>query len=125
MTPTASATATATATPTATATNTAVPTVDHFVITGLADPSIVGVGSPFAVTAQDSSNAVITGYDGTVTFTSSDPAAGLPANYTFTLGDGGSHNFTVTFNTAGPQSVTVADTVVGSATGMAAVTVNP
>jgi hypothetical protein len=49
-------------------------------------------------------------YAGTVHFSSSDPAAVLPADYTFTPQDGGGHNFTVTLNSAGPQWFQVTDT---------------
>ena len=46
-----------------------------------------------------------TGYRGTVTFTSSDSQAGLPANYSFGAGDDGTHTFSVTLKTAGTQSI--------------------
>ena len=58
-----------------------------------------------------------TGYTGTVHFTSSDGPAVLPANYTFTGGDAGTHVFSVTLKTAGTQSITATDTVTGSITG--------
>src|SRR5205085_2621144 len=43
----------------------------------------------------------------TVHFTSTDPTATLPADYTFTTADNGQHTFTdaVTYNTAGDRSV--------------------
>jgi hypothetical protein len=48
-------------------------------------------------------------YTGTVKFTSSDPQATLPAQYTFTGvgGDDGDRLFTVTYRTAGMQTLTV------------------
>lgn len=49
-------------------------------------------------------------YRGTVHFTSSDSAAVLPADYTFTFADAGVHNFIVTLNTTGAQSITISDT---------------
>jgi sugar lactone lactonase YvrE len=49
-------------------------------------------------------------YTGTMKFTSTDTQAVLPANYTFTTADAGSHAFTVSLKTAGPQCVTVTDT---------------
>jgi hypothetical protein len=64
-------------------------------------------------------------YTGTVTFGSSDGLAGLPANYTFTKGDTGSHTFTATLNTTGSQTLTVTDTVHSTITATASVTVNP
>jgi hypothetical protein len=60
---------------------------------------------------------VATGYTGTVHFTSSDFQATLPANYTFTGGDAGTHVFSVTLKTAGTQSITATDTVTGTITG--------
>jgi sugar lactone lactonase YvrE len=64
----------------------------------------------FDVTAKDSSNNTVTGYSGTVHFSSSDPAATLPADYTFTAADKGLHAFFLAFNTPGSQTVTVTDT---------------
>src|SRR6185437_10981887 len=69
-----------------------------------------GVAQPLTVTAVDPFGNVATSYKGTVTFSSSDAQASLPANYIFTGKDGGSHTFSVTLNTVGAQSVTVADT---------------
>lgn len=54
---------------------------------------------------------------GTIHFTSTDAQAGLPADYTFTPDDNGSHSFIVTLKTAGYQFVTVTDTTRPSATG--------
>src|SRR5206468_623304 len=53
----------------------------------------------------------VTGYTGTVHFSSSDGAALLPGDYTFTAGDGGVHTFKggLTFKTAGSQALTVQD----------------
>src|SRR5581483_830792 len=64
-------------------------------------------------------------YTGTVHFTSSDGAAVLPANYTFVAGDNGAHTFAsgVTLKTAGSRTVTATDTVTGSITGFATITV--
>ena len=78
------------------------------------------------VTADDAGGNVTTGYTGTVHFTSSDAQAVLPANYTFTGGDAGTHIFSVTLKTAGTQSITATDTVTGSITGsQSGITVNP
>jgi peptide/nickel transport system substrate-binding protein len=62
---------------------------------------LVGEAVAFIVTVVNStSEEVYTDYDGTVTFMSSDPAAVLPADYTFVPGvDAGSHEFAVTFTT--------------------------
>src|SRR5207247_4837345 len=55
----------------------------------LAAPSTTTAGSSFSltVTAKDANNNTLTSYLGTVHFTSTDPAAVLPANYTFTAVD--------------------------------------
>ena len=58
-----------------------------------------------------------TGYTGTVHLTSSDAQAVLPANYTFTGADAGTHAFSVTLKTAGTQSITATDTVTVTITG--------
>jgi hypothetical protein len=65
----------------------------------------------------DANNNVVTGYNGTVHFSSSDQQASLPPDYTFTDADNGSHTFdAVALGTQGFQSVTASD---GGATGSA------
>ncbi len=89
-------------------------------------PTTAGAAHNVTVTAHDAFGNVATGYTGTVTFTSSDGQAVLPANYTFTGGDAGVHTFSVTLKTAGTQSITATDTVTGTITGtQSAITVNP
>ncbi len=85
-------------------------TASQFVLSGLPATSTAGVSQTVTVTAEDPYGNVATGYLGTVQFTSSDPQATLPANYSFTAGDQGVHVFSLTFETAGTQSVTVTDT---------------
>jgi peptide/nickel transport system substrate-binding protein len=70
-------------------------------IDGLTDPLVVGSATTFTVTVVNAtSQEVYTDYAGTVTFSSSDPGAVLPSDYTFVPGvDAGSHDFTVTFVT--------------------------
>src|SRR5207247_575599 len=90
-------------------------------------PASATAGSSFSVTvtAQDVNNNTLTSYLGTVHFTSADAAAVLPSNYTFTAADAGVHTFTgVVLKTAGSQSITATDTVTGSITGNASVTVS-
>jgi hypothetical protein len=97
----------------------------HFQVSA---PSTATAGASFSitVTALDGSNNTLTGYTGTVHFTSSDGSATLPADYTFTAGDHGVHTFTgLSLRTAGSQSITATDTVTSSITGAANVTVNP
>ena len=81
-------------------------------------PSTATAGTAFniTVTALDASNAIATGYTGTVHFTSSDGSSVLPANTTLTNGAG---TFSVTLRTAGNQTVTATDTVTSSITGTA------
>jgi hypothetical protein len=95
----------------------------HFSVSA---PTSAVAGSAFnvTVTALDANNNVVTNYSGTVHFTSSDGSAVLPANYTFTTGDGGAHTFSVTLKTAGGQTVTATDVSTGSITGSATVTVS-
>jgi hypothetical protein len=97
-----------------------------FAVTGFPSPTTAGVAHNFTVTAQNANGTVNTGYTGTVQFTSSDPKAVLPANYTFTAADQGVHTFTVTLKTVGSQSITATDTSTGSITGSeSGITVNP
>jgi hypothetical protein len=78
-------------------------------------------GTPFdlMVTALDSNGNIDTNYQGTVTFASSDQYPGvLPAAYTFTSSDQGTHSFSggATFFSAGLQKLTVQDAADGSLT---------
>lgn len=61
------------------------------------------------MTVLDAFGNVSTGYRGTVTFSSSDVQAGLPASYTFSNKDAGVHTFAATLKTAGAQSISVMD----------------
>jgi Domain of unknown function DUF11/Bacterial Ig-like domain (group 2)/Divergent InlB B-repeat domain len=88
-------------------------TATHFSVTA---PGTATAGTPFSVTvtALDASNAVVTGYTGTVHFTSSDTQAVLPANSTLTNGVG---TFSATLKTAGAQTIAATDTVTAMITG--------
>jgi sugar lactone lactonase YvrE len=106
------------------------PPVNRFQVT--AAPTAVS-GTPFdiTVTALDPSGNIDTSYQGTVTFSTTDPDSGvvLPADYTFTIGvgsDNGVHIFTsgVSLVTLGDQKLTVTDTV-SSFTGSVTITVGP
>jgi RHS repeat-associated protein len=94
--------------------------VTHFRVVPPVQP--VTAGTPFSVTVTvlDAGNNVVPGYSGTVTFASSDPLAGLPADYPFTTDDKGVHTFTVTLNTPGSQTLTVTDTATPGLAGQAA-----
>jgi hypothetical protein len=84
----------------------------------------VGVPVPVTVRVLGRDGLVLTAYDGTVHFSSSDPDAVLPADFTFTAVDRGQHTFApgVTFQAAGAQTVSVTGEGV---TGMATLTVSP
>jgi hypothetical protein len=84
-------------------------TEPYFEMTALTDPATKGTSYGFTITARTRNGAANTGYTGTVAFSSSDAAAVLPGGYTFVPADNGSKSFTVTFNTAGLQSITVTD----------------
>jgi hypothetical protein len=100
--------------------------LDHFDVTA---PTTATAGNAFdlAVTAKDASDNTLSGYTGTIHFTSDSESPVLPSNYTFTAGDNGSHTFTngATLKTAGSQTITVNDTVQTSKTGSASVSVSP
>jgi hypothetical protein len=86
--------------------------------------STAGQGFTLSVTAENAQGTPVTGYTGTVHFTSTDGSATLPPDYTFTTADAGVHQFSTTLQTAGRQRITVVDTVNPSLTGAQAVTVS-
>jgi hypothetical protein len=98
----------------------------HFLLS-VAGSSIAGTPFAVTITALDDLNRTVTAYTGTVAFTSSDPYPGaLPANYTFTPSDNGTHTFLdVSLFTAGTQTLTVQDTADSTITGSATITVSP
>jgi hypothetical protein len=82
----------------------------HFTINSTFN-GIATAGTPFSVTviAMDANNQVANGYQGTLHFSSSDAQASLPADYSFTAADAGSHTFTFALKTAGSQSISWVD----------------
>jgi streptogramin lyase len=87
-----------------------------FQIIGPTAPSEKLANQVFQVIFQavdNSTGAVMPGYHGTVHFTSSDPQATLPPDYTFTDADQGVHAFTFSLRTAGSQTITVTDAAAG------------
>jgi hypothetical protein len=102
----------------------------RFVLTA---PRRVTAGTPFdlTVTAVDPLGQRAVGYAGTVTFSTTDPDPGvvLPADYSFTLADGGVHTFTdtgrgeTTLQTRGRRTITATDTADGSILGRVTVKV--
>src|SRR5208337_71153 len=116
-------TATDTVTPAITGTESGITvtpgTATQLVVTGASTET---AGKPVieTVTAEDAYGNTATGYTGTVQFTSTDPEAELPLNYTFT---DGVVTFGVVLKTAGVQSVTATDTVTPGITGTEGTTV--
>jgi hypothetical protein len=96
-------------------------------VTGIGDPITAGTSASATVTARDAFGNVATGYTGTVSFSSSDAAAILPAPYAFTVGDAGVRTFTgIQLRTAGEWVVTVTDQVNAALTAtQGAITVQP
>jgi uncharacterized delta-60 repeat protein len=96
---------------------------------GIIGPTGTTAGTPFDITvsALDPLGNVDSGYTGTVHFTSSDALAGLPADYTFTSADGGTHVFTggATLDTAGTQTLTATDTANTAIAGVLSESVSP
>lgn len=72
--------------------------------------STTGIAFNFTVTALNS-GATDTAYTGTVHFTSDDPQAVLPPDYTFVPSDAGSHTFPATMNTAGSGTTVASHTI--------------
>jgi len=72
----------------------------------------------FTVTALNQNNQIVSGYTGTVHFTSSDGAATLPADSKLTGGQG---TFTATLRTLGNQTITATDTVTTTLTGISGI----
>jgi hypothetical protein len=94
----------------------------------LSAPAATTAGQAVSVTVtlRDAYGNVATGYTGTVHFTSTDARASLPADYTFTSADAGTHAFSIALKTAGSQLITATDTLTSSLTAMsAAIVVTP
>ena len=83
-------------------------------ISGESHTSTAGANFPVTISALNKNGKVNAGYTGTVHFSSTDLRAGLPADYTFTAADAGVHTFTLSFATAGAQSITVGDGTLAS-----------
>lgn len=91
----------------------------------IAQPAAYAGGEArFVVIALDANNRPVKNYTGTIHFTSTDTAATLPADYTFTADDHGRHTFTATLNTEGSQTITATDTTTSTITGDGKITVN-
>lgn len=82
-----------------------------------------GYPVPVGVQVRDLFDNAIPGYAGTVSFASSDAAAGPPAPLTFTGSEGGAATTTATFLTRGPQTLMAQDGGAPVATGTAGLAV--
>jgi large repetitive protein len=93
-----------------------IPQATHFAVIA---PFSAVAGAPWTITimAEDASGATVPSYSGTVHFTSTDPAAVLPANSQLTNGVG---TFTITLKSAGFNVVIATDTVNSTITGTSA-----
>ncbi|MBK9516665.1 MAG: hypothetical protein IPO09_04770 [Anaeromyxobacter sp.] len=89
-------------------------------VTGLPPTSTAGAATSATVTVRDAFGNLATTFAGTVTLTSTDPAATLPAPGALSAGVGA---FAVTFRTAGPRTLTATVTGAAAVTGGAATTV--
>jgi hypothetical protein len=89
------------------------------------NPFVAGATHSVTVKALDACGNVAAGYRGKVHFTSSDPKAVLPADYTFTASDKGVHTFTLALvlRTAGSRTVRATDKATASITGFQTVSV--
>jgi hypothetical protein len=96
------------------------PSATQYVLRG-PPTAVAGAAVPIIVQAVDGGGVIDPSYTGTITFTSTDPQAVLPGDYTFTAADAGQHVFGVTLLTVGPQSVIGTDTASSSLTGSAPV----
>ena len=100
-------------------------TTVHYEWSGV--PSSVSSGGAFnaTLTAKDANGNAVTGYRGTVHFTSSDPQAALPPDYSFRDADQGQRSFSITLRTLNPtqQTVTATDVKQNSLTAVATVNV--
>jgi len=86
----------------------------------LTAPATISAGASFSLTltVEDAYGNVVTGYTGTVHFSSADSKATLPSNYTVKTSDQGVHTFTgLVLRKKGNQKITITDTHNSSLTG--------
>jgi hypothetical protein len=102
-----------------------VPALPSSLALGMPASVTAGTAAIAAVTIRDSFGNVATNYTGTVRFTSTDPQAVLPANYTFTAADKGVKDFPITLSRVGTWEIRVEDVSNPSLTARSSVTVQP
>ena len=88
----------------------------RFVVSGVSDPIKAGVPSSVTIRVTDKNGAQRNDYTGTINFSSTDPAATVPASYTMKTTDYGIKTFTngVTMGSVGEYCITAADSVEGA-----------
>jgi hypothetical protein len=91
-------------------------------VAGFPNPIVAGVQGFFLVTVKDAFSNTVTGYRGTVHFSTTNTGATVPPNYTFLAGDAGSQTFAATLTTASSNgsptfSISVNDTTTVSIAG--------
>jgi parallel beta-helix repeat protein len=86
-------------------------------VAGYPSPTVAGTAQTFTVTAEDQYGNTVPSYRGTITFTSSDPQAVLPASYPFVTLDQGTHMFSVTLKTVADAGQTITATYAHNITG--------
>jgi FG-GAP-like repeat len=103
----------------------------HFTQTNTVPVAGVAAGTQFTITvnALDPFNQPIQGYTGVYTgtahFSSTDPLASLPQDYSFTTQDNDTHTFTLSLATTGLQTITISDAVDGVDPVSVTIQVNP
>jgi hypothetical protein len=78
-----------------------------FRVTTVPTTTTAGAAFKVVVSARDADGRIVTNFNGTVNFSSSDPKAVLPLAYKFTAADRGEKVFIVTLKTAGTRSIVV------------------
>jgi streptogramin lyase len=76
-----------------------------------------GQNFSYTVTALAADGSIAPLFTGTVHFTSTDPQAVLPADYTFVAADAGVHTFSASLKSAGNQTISAIGTVPGPISG--------
>ena len=95
-----------------------------YMLTGLPTAVMASTAQTVHLAVANRDGSAATGYSGSVSFTSTDAAAVLPAQYTFTAADAGAHDFQITLNTSGMQTLTATDAADSGLTASADTTVS-
>jgi hypothetical protein len=90
-------------------------------IPGETNSIVSGQAGQVQVIALDQNGATFSSYQGTVHFSSGDTIATLPADYTYTSSDAGTHTFNVTLKTVAGNTATRDLSVQDSGTGVSSV----